>query len=60
MDGGLSKTFGTVTPKLSRSQIRKMKKNMQKVPHIKQKSNTYHKLDSQKADESLAQKLENI
>lgn len=49
-----------IIPKLSRSQIRKMKKNMKKVPIIKDKSENYHKNDEKTADKLLEQELNNI
>ena len=39
--------------RLSRSEIRKMKKNMQKTPLVQEKSNKYHRLEEEKAENLL-------
>ena len=39
--------------KLSRSEIKKMKENMQKIPLIQEKSNKYHHLEEEKAENLL-------
>lgn len=44
--------------RLSRSEIRKMKENMQKTPLIQKKSELYHRTEKEKA-EQLLEHLEN-
>ena len=39
--------------RLSRAEIRKMKENMQKTPLVQEKSNRYHRLEEEKADNLL-------
>ena len=39
--------------KLSRSEIRKMKENMQKTPLVQEKSNKYHRIEEEKAENLL-------
>ena len=39
--------------RLSRSEIRRMKENMQKTPLVQEKSNRYHRLEEEKADNLL-------
>ncbi len=39
--------------RLSRAEIRKMKENMQKTPLIQEKSNNYHRIEEEKAEELL-------
>lgn len=39
--------------KLSRSEIRKMKENMKKTPLVQEKSNIYHRLEEEKAENLL-------
>lgn len=40
--------------RLSRAEIRKMKENMQKTPLIQEKSNNYHRIEEEKAEELLS------
>lgn len=46
--------WGNYTQYISPSQIKKMKKNMQKVPIIQSKSEKYHKKEEQEADKLLS------
>lgn len=39
--------------RLSRAEIRKMKENMQKTPLVQEKSNKYHRLEEEKAENLL-------
>lgn len=39
--------------RLSRSEIRKMKENMQKTPLVQEKSNKYHRIEEEKAENLL-------
>ena len=39
--------------RLSRSEIRKMKENMKKTPLVQEKSNIYHRLEEEKAENLL-------
>ena len=39
--------------KLSRSEIKKMKENMKKTPLVQEKSNIYHRLEEEKAENLL-------
>ena len=39
--------------RLSRTEIRKMKENMQKTPLVQEKSNKYHRLEEEKAENLL-------
>ena len=49
--------------RLSRTEIRKMKENMQKTPLVQEKSNKYHRLEEEKAEKlltSIVNEEENI
>ena len=39
--------------RLSRSEIRRMKENMQKTPLVQEKANKYHRLEEEKAEKLL-------
>ena len=46
--------------RLSKSEIRRMKENMQKTPLVQEKSNKYHRLEEQKAEKLLNNIVEEI
>ena len=39
--------------RLSRTEIRKMKENMQKTPLVQEKSNNYHRIEEEKAEKIM-------
>lgn len=55
MDAPLAYIGWGFKKKLSRREIENMKKNMKKVPIIKQKSDTYHDKEAEEAEKLLAQ-----